>query len=83
MLSETRARGWCDYAIGEKQRDAPRVPVGIARFKTYVIQYVDPNWDTPETDVEVIANVEKVEIVLRRKAGGASDSSPKKSSTPD
>jgi len=60
-----------------------RVPIGTARLKTYVSQYVDPNWETSETDVEVNGNVEKVEIVLRRKAGGASDLSPKKVSTPD
>jgi hypothetical protein len=61
----------------------PRVPVGIARLKTYVNQYVDPSWETSETDIEVNGNVEKVEIVLRRKSGAASDSSPKKGSTPD
>jgi hypothetical protein len=61
----------------------PRVPAGTARLKTYVSQYVDPNWETSETDVEVNGNVEKVEIVLRRKAGGASDSSAKKVSTPN
>ena len=61
----------------------PRVPVGGAHLKTYVSQYVDPNWETAETDVEVNGNVEKVEIILRRKAGGASDSSSKKDSTLD
>ena len=61
----------------------PRVPVGIARLKTYVSQYVDPNWETSETDVQVNGNVEEVEIVLMRKAGGASALSPKKNSTPD
>jgi hypothetical protein len=58
----------------------PRVPVGIARLKTYVSQYIDPNWETSETNVEVNGNIEKVEIVLRRKAGGASDSSPENDS---
>jgi len=53
-----------------------RVPVGIVRLKTYVSQYADPNWETAETDVEVNGDVEKVEIVLRRKHGAASDTPP-------
>jgi hypothetical protein len=61
----------------------PRVPVGIARLKTYVSPYADPNWETTMKDVEVIGDVEKVEIVLKRKPGGASDASPKKDSTPN
>lgn len=51
----------------------PRVPVGTARLKAYVSQFVDPNWETSVTDVEVNGDVKDIEIVMRQKIGGASD----------
>ncbi|HEX9223907.1 MAG TPA: carboxypeptidase-like regulatory domain-containing protein [Candidatus Acidoferrales bacterium] len=57
----------------------PRVPVGTFRLKTYVSEYVDPNWETSVTDVEVNADVEGVEIVLNRKTGTPEKEKP----TPD
>lgn len=61
----------------------PRVPVGIARLKTYVNQYVDPSWEPSTMDVEVNGDVENVEIVLTRKASGESDPPHKEDQTPD
>ena len=55
----------------------PRVPIGTARLKAYVSQFVDPNWQTTITDVEINGDVKNVEIVMNRKLGGASEAPDK------
>jgi hypothetical protein len=47
-----------------------RVPVGVARLKTYVNPWIDPNWEASVTDVQANGKVENVEIVLKRKDAG-------------
>lgn len=48
-----------------------RAPTGVVRLKSYVNPWVDPNWETAVTDVQVRGPVENVEIVLKRKDAGA------------